>query len=322
MPILRTSLTAFLSILQLFISFTLFDIRLTMKLRYLSLLATLVPLGAAQSPEFLEYHSLCSGEETEGTRTFDNGVTSEYTCRIKASGNINRQETMESAEECAAKCGEGCPGAVWEYTKNNCIIYDSPVTLTPHGRGSIYLKPIQGAQDNGEESSSTSECLHEKQACEDELTHQLGISSRCQSEKEALALESQQCQERNDDLDAQSKTCQRERDGISTKLQDCNWQKDGLETENKSCKREKDELDTKSKTCQREKDELDTKSKTCQREKDELDTKSKTCQREKDELDSNWKAKYEKEVNGKSFTYFPLEDIYMNLKLNISQVFP
>ncbi|KUL83018.1 hypothetical protein ZTR_09308 [Talaromyces verruculosus] len=150
-----------------------------MKLEFLPILALLVPLGAAQSAELLEYRSLCSGEETEGTRTFDNGITSDYSCQIKASGPINREEIVNSAAECAAICGKGCAGVVWEYTKKNCVVYNSPITLRPHGRGSVYLKPTHA---HGSEEELASDCPIDKQVCEDELANQQDLLANCHSD--------------------------------------------------------------------------------------------------------------------------------------------
>ncbi|KAJ5278299.1 PAN domain-containing protein [Penicillium chrysogenum] len=178
-----------------------------MKFRHLPALALLVLSGAAQSPELLEYRSLCSGGETEGTTTFDNGVTSDYTCRIKASGPINREETMNSAAECAAICGKGCAGVVWEYTKKNCVIYDSPATLSPHGRGSVYLKPTH-VDENQEES--VSECLDDKRVCEDELENQQDMLANCQSDQEDLKSKNQECEQENDELDNDLSVCRSE----------------------------------------------------------------------------------------------------------------
>jgi hypothetical protein len=62
-----------------------------MKVNHLPALALLLPLGTAQSPQLLEYRSLCSEGQTEGTKIFDNGVTSEYVCHTKASGSRERQ---------------------------------------------------------------------------------------------------------------------------------------------------------------------------------------------------------------------------------------
>lgn len=88
-----------------------------------------------------------------------------------------------------------------------------PSDLSAHSRGSVYLKPIQVSQneDQNEGSPSTSECLHEKKACEDELTHQLDISAQCQSEQADLECKSQECQQQNEYLDSGYTTCQQEK---------------------------------------------------------------------------------------------------------------
>lgn len=98
-----------------------------MKLKSLSVLVLLAVLGwaetppqilisaeRAQSPQLADSRALCSaGQDTGRTKTFDNGVLAEYTCRVKASSDIDpTEEPARSSEECDTKCGSGCSGAV------------------------------------------------------------------------------------------------------------------------------------------------------------------------------------------------------------------
>jgi hypothetical protein len=146
-------------------SYIVFD-KPIMKIESLSTLAFLTTLSWAQSPQLADYRSLCSAGQETGTKTFDNGITAEYTCRVKASSDVDpTEETATSSEECAAKCGSGCSSALWQYTKNRRLLYNSPISLSSRARGSVYLKPTSTAGDLPKDEEL--DCQHERKACEE-----------------------------------------------------------------------------------------------------------------------------------------------------------
>lgn len=229
-----------------------------MKLESLSVLVLLAALGRAetpqipisaeraQSPQLADYHALCSAGQDTGTKTFDNGVTAEYTCRVKASSDIDpTEEPATSSEECATKCGSGCSGAVWQYTKNRCLLYNSGVTLSPHARGSVYLKPSGTAEGPPEDEES--DCQHEREACEDELD---ALKGQLEGEREY------------------NEHCERDKNDLRADIDD-------LEIDNKACQQEKDDLDTKNKACQQQLD-------ACQNLQGSLQQQVDVCQNSKD----------------------------------------
>jgi hypothetical protein len=164
--------------------------QLAMRFHYLPALALLIPLGAAQTPELLEYRSLCSGQETEGAWTFDNGVTSDYSCRIKASGPINREETMDSAAECAAICGKDAL-ASYGSTPRKTALSMTPMSLSV---------PMGAALFTWSENEPAPDCLKDKQVCEDELANQENLLANCQSDQEDLRSKAQECEQENHEL--------------------------------------------------------------------------------------------------------------------------
>jgi hypothetical protein len=242
-----------------------------MRFESLSLLAFLAAHGVAQSPQLTEFRSLCptgEGQET-GTKTFDNGVSAEYTCRVKASGVIDHEEPAESAEECASKCGTGCPGVIWQYTKKACVFYEAPVTLKDHQRGSVYLKPLglsENEEDNNEGDPSGPDCSHEKQACEDELTHQQEISTTCQSENNALKSENQECTEKKDEFEAKSESCQLEKDHLQAtadQATQCQNEKQTTEQQLVTCNTNKQSTQNQLNTCNGNKQTIQSQLNTC-----------------------------------------------------------
>jgi hypothetical protein len=143
------------------------------------------------------------------------------------------QESAASSGECAAKCGDECDSAVWQYTRKLCLLYHSPVNMSPHSRGSVYLKPL--APSDPLPTDGESECQLEKEACEDELGHQRENLERCKHEKEGLQLENSKVQQENKDLVTKTESCQLERDDFHTKNEACQLEKVDFDTKNKAC---------------------------------------------------------------------------------------
>ncbi|KAL3496537.1 hypothetical protein BJX62DRAFT_232206 [Aspergillus germanicus] len=246
-----------------------------------SLLALLATLGSVQAREspLADYRTLCPAGQVSGTTTFDNGVTADYACRVKVRSDANPTVLHAgSSGECAALCGSGCSSAVWQYTTNRCLLYDSD-------------GEDENSDEDGEEES---DCPHERKACEDELEHAKEENEVCEEEKEGLPSQIDHDSQRYAELDGDLATCKQERDEVAAESATCRQEKDELDLKRQNmsntCQREKDELEIKSKTCQKERDELDSKSKTCQRDKDTVDTKAKTCEREKGDMKAKTEA--------------------------------
>ncbi|KAL4900883.1 hypothetical protein BDW74DRAFT_182213 [Aspergillus multicolor] len=225
-----------------------------MKLEALAALAALVTLGTAQSTQLADYRALCSADQDTGTKTFDNGLTAEYTCRVKASSAVEpTEESASSSEECAAKCDAdpACASAMWQYTRDRCVLYgaDSDVTLSPHARGSVYLQPagsvpVDDGQGEGEDSAQAedlpSNCHHERQACEDELEHQRGITETCEEEKSELQAERDELEHHK----TLAETCQAEKATLQADRNQCQAGQSSLNTRLTTCQRDKNTLDS------------------------------------------------------------------------------
>lgn len=225
-----------------------------MRIQSLSALAVLATLSRAQSPQLNDYRSLCPAGQDTGTKTFDNGITAEYTCRVKASSAIEpSEETARSSEECAAKCGSGCSSAVWQYTRNRCLLYDSLVTLSPHARGSLYLKPTGNVE--GEEGE-VSDCQHEREACEDELEQQKEMTEICEQEKSELQAERDTCQ-------SDEATCAAENDTLMEEHQKCKLDKSSCDSLKTTCEIGKMVCESGLRSCEGDKGVCEDSLKAC-----------------------------------------------------------